>query len=443
MSKWIFPMPNIEASPTFDRAAATGTPVLLRLYSVLLAALVGLFLAAPVGGAMAQGGAGEQAALTIRLTQSGRMNRIEVGMTFRPGFRVTSMTSPNRIVVDFPEVDWRITAPRPGRSIRYVDDIRFGLVRPGASRMVIDLRAPARVTKAFTEETRPGAPPRFVIELTGVDQAAFDERAAADRPLRNRTAPATRLWPPKPRPRPKRGVVIVIDPGHGGIDPGAVHGDVHEKDLVLSYAQDIAASLSEVRGVRAVLTRDDDVFLTLRERVDVARRAGADAIISLHADALEQGVATGATVFTLSKEASDVEAEELATGNNRADVIGGVRFDDASDDVALVLVDFARRATDTASRELATELVHELKAQSQTLEGRALQSAGFRVLKAPDTPSVLIELGFLSSARDRARLLSPDGRKDLVAAIRSGVIAWAAAQQGERFDTIRQSVANE
>ncbi|MGB1213238.1 MAG: N-acetylmuramoyl-L-alanine amidase [Pikeienuella sp.] len=380
----------------------------------------------------------EKAALTIRLTQNGDINRIELGMTFRAGFKISTLTTPNRIVVDFPEIDWRIAAPRPGASIKYVDGVRFGLVRPGASRMVIDLRAPARVLHAFTEETRSDLPPRFVIELTGEEQSVFDARAAKERERVVRGDPQQK-WPPSPSPRPKQGVVIAIDPGHGGIDPGAVHGDVNEKDLVLSYAQDIAAAISAVEGMHAVLTRTDDTFLTLRERVEFARRAGADAMISLHADALEQGVATGATVFTLSKEASDVEAEELASGNNRADVIGGVRFDDAADDVALVLIDFARRATDAASKDLAAELVRELEVQSVTLEGRALQSAGFRVLKAPDTPSALIELGFLSSARDRNRLLSIEGRKGLVAAIKTGIVKWAMRQKGEHFDVVRRA----
>ena len=291
------------------------------------------------------------------------------------------------------------------------------------------------------KKRRPTYPPRFVIELVGEDEETFAARAKTQREA-ILGSDKVNLWPPAPLPRPKRGLVIAIDPGHGGIDPGALHDDVSEKELVLSYAKDIAAALSEVTGVHAVLTRNDDVFLTLRQRVEIARAADADALISLHADALERGDARGATVFTLSSEASDEEAEELASGNNRADVIGGVRFDDEADDVALVLVDFARRATDAASRDMAAELVRQLETTSETLEGRALQSAGFRVLKAPDIPSALIELGFLSSARDRERLLSFGGRADLVQAIKTGVLTWAARQSGPQFDKVRSFAAD-
>lgn len=454
MSKWIFPMPQIEASsyntaqPAPTRRAALWRkmarfPAMKRgndpMARARIAALV--WLMCTLFGVPNFATAEEQAALTVRLTQSGDINRIELGMTFRPGFKISTLISPNRIIVDFPEIDWRLTAPVPGRSIRYVDRMRFGLVRPGASRMVIDLRAPARVAKAYTEETRADLPPRFVIELVGESEEAFLARAQVQAIAAGKSNGAN-LWPPAPMRRPKRGIVIAIDPGHGGIDPGASYNDVSEKELVLSYANEIAAALSQTPGVRAVLTRTEDVFLTLRQRVEIARRAEADAFISLHADALERGDARGATVFTLSREASDEEAAELASGNNRADVIGGVRFDEEADDVALVLVDFARRATDAASREMAEELVRQLETTSETLKGRGLQSAGFRVLKAPDMPSALIELGFLSSARDRARLLSPDGRADLVEAIRVGILRWAAGQPGEQFDKVRAALPN-
>lgn len=368
------------------------------------------------------------AALSARLSQDGSANRLEVDLTSRVAFRVFTLEGPQRIVIDFPEIDWRLDPPRPGKAMQLIDGVRFGLVRPGASRLVIDLKRGAAVTRAFTTEGDTRAPARFIIEL----RPETDEAFAASAGWPDKGTAETALTP-APQNKPKRAVIVAIDAGHGGRDSGASSGRVIEKDLVLQYAVDLAAAIEKRPGYKAFLVRKGDEFLRLRTRVERARQAGADMMISIHADALAAGVASGASVYTLSREASDAEAAALVESHNRADDIAGVAVTTEESDVTSVLVDLARRSTDAASVGLAEALVSQLKARSKVLRGRALQSAGFRVLKAPDVPSVLVELGFLNSAADRERITSDEGRAALVKALSEGIHKWVLTQTSPRY----------
>ena len=377
---------------------------------------------------LASGAAGYEAALSARLTQDGAENTIELDLTVRPAFRVFTLDGPKRIVVDLPELDWRLDAPRPGKAMQLISGLRFGLVKPGVSRLVIDLKRAAAVTEAYTVDGELRAPAQLIIKLRPDTDAAFAARAGWPDDRADATAA-----PPIPKPRPKRAVVVAIDAGHGGRDSGATAGPVVEKKLVLDYARDLAAAIEARPGYRAFLVRDSDEFLRLRTRVERARRAGADLMVSIHADSLETGVASGASVYTLSEDASTAEAAALVESHNRADRIDGVSLDAQEDDVATILVNLSRRSTDAASVDLAEALVKQLKIRSKVLRSRALQSAGFRVLKAPDVPSVLIELGFLNSARDRARITSEEGRKNLVEAMAQGVHDWVLTRTSARY----------
>ena len=207
---------------------------------------------------------------------------------------------------------------------------------------------------------------------------------------------------------------------------------------MLDYARDLAEAIRAEPGFEAELTREDDEFLTLRQRVAVARAKRADVFVSLHADSLAQGVASGASVYTLSEKATTAEAAALAESANRADQLAGVSIEAAENDVTRILVDLAQRRTSELSATLAETVVGALEGRAPILEGRAIQAAGFRVLKAPDVPSILLELGFLSSPADRERLTSPEGRADLVAAIAEGIVAWARAQGGDRYAPARR-----
>ncbi len=377
-----------------------------------------------------------EAALSARLSQDGTENRLEVDLTSRVAFRVFTLDGPQRVVIDFPEIDWRLDPPRPGQAMQLIEGIRFGLVRPGASRLVIDLKRGAAVTSAFTTEGDARAPARFVIKL----RPETDEAFAANAGWPDADAPGAAT--PAPLAKPKRAVVVAIDAGHGGRDSGASSGRVIEKDLVLQYAVDLAADIEKRPGYKAFLVREGDEFLRLRTRVERARQAGADMMISIHADALAAGVASGASVYTLSKDASDAEAAALVESHNRADDIAGVAVSAEETDVTSVLVDLARRSTDAASVGLAEALVTQLKARSKVLRGRALQSAGFRVLKAPDVPSVLVELGFLNSAKDRARITSDEGRAAMVRALSEGIHKWVLTQTSPRYRWAQPETAN-
>lgn len=406
--------------------------------------IFGLSLLLPATGFAQTSADAPGSVLTARLAQSGSGAEVELGLSLRAAFRIFTLSDPMRVVVDMPDTVWQAEPPRPGAGLRLIEDIRFGIAEPGMARMVIDLRGPARVVQAFTADSQGSAPARLAVILAPTSEAEFAAKAgwpnglgpvgaAADSGERAELPDSI----PVPRPRPKRDVHVIIDPGHGGKDPGAVSDGVEEKDLVLAYAEALAAEISARTGFRAFLTREGDEFLSLRDRVAFARRTQGDIFISLHADALEIGVASGASVFTLSDEASDQEAAALSASHDRADIIAGVPLDAEEDDVTRVLVDFARRQTDTLSVDLAQALVERLKKTTPVLDGRALQSAGFRVLKAPDVPSVLVELGFMSSAADKARLLSPEGRGQIVEALASGILDWAMAQEGERFRPAR------
>ncbi|MEX2519396.1 MAG: N-acetylmuramoyl-L-alanine amidase [Paracoccaceae bacterium] len=367
------------------------------------------------------------------LATIGGVERLTVELGARAPFRIFTLDTPFRIVVDFPSMNWPEGAADISAGARMVETLRFGLRGEGAgARMVVDLARPARVVRAHTEAAGGGA--HLILLLSPTSPEEFAALAG---------------WPEKARPRvpPPRdrsdgdGVLVMIDPGHGGADPGASSRGVDEKDVVLDYARALAVSIDARPGFRARLTRRDDEFLTLRERVAITSEAGADVFLSLHADALAQGVATGASVYVLSEGASDREAAILASAHNGGEALDGVPLDGEESDVAKILLDLARRRADLRSRDLAERIVDELAKVAPVLAGRALQSAGFRVLRTPGIPSALIELGFMSSAKDRARLLSAQARSAVVEAVADAVAEWAKAEPGPAFDSLRAAGA--
>jgi N-acetylmuramoyl-L-alanine amidase len=222
--------------------------------------------------------------------------------------------------------------------------------------------------------------------------------------------------------------VVVIDPGHGGIDPGAVsRSGTAEKDVVLAFSQVLKEALDEAGHYDVHLTRDDDVFLSLHDRVQFARRHGADLFIAIHADSLSRGTARGATVYTLADKASDAEAEALAHKENRSDIIAGVNLVTETEQITGILIDLAQREAKNHAATFAKQLVGELKPVTN-LNRRPIRSAGFRVLMAPDVPSVLFELGYLSNRSDETLLLSPKWRREVAAAMAGAIERYFATQ---------------
>ncbi|MFN3614802.1 MAG: N-acetylmuramoyl-L-alanine amidase, partial [Rubrimonas sp.] len=227
----------------------------------------------------------------------------------------------------------------------------------------------------------------------------------------------------------RRGLVVAIDPGHGGVDPGALHGDLREKDVTLAMAQALAQALSD-RGHQPALTREADVFVSLAARRQAARRAGADALISLHADPWRDASASGASVYTLSDAASDALAERLAARENDADRAALAAYPGLSPDLSAALIDIARRGARGASERLGAALIGALRREGAADAGRPLRAAAFQILRAPDIPSALVELGFLSNADDRARLADPAWRAAAAEAMAEALDAWAAEGVG-------------
>jgi len=337
-------------------------------------------------------------------------------------WRVFTLDDPWRVVVDFSELDWTgADADALAGKAQRVSALALGTYRPGWSRMVIELDRPMLVAAAGMETSATGAEVR--IKLTDSDAARFAAHAGAPASAVFQEAELAAM--PAVEPRGTGPLRVVLDPGHGGLDPGAEREGVREKDLTLTFARELKDVLLRAANIEVVLTRDDDVFVPLEERVTIARRAGADVFLSLHADALAEGRASGATVYTLDEDASDVASEKLAERHDRADLLAGVDLSRTGDAVALVLMDMARTETRPRSERLAEALVEGLySATGSTYKSPHLHAA-FSVLKAPDIPSALVELGFLSSKKDRERLSDPDWRRQAAEGIRDALLYWA------------------
>lgn len=336
-------------------------------------------------------------------------------------WRVRLMDDPPRLVLDMREVDWTGLASMPRASSR-VRDLRAGVFRPGWSRLVMELAGPFTVTEAAMETA---GTPRVILRLDQATPAAFAERAGLPDPPEWAFPDAADL-PPAPPTAKGAPLVVVLDPGHGGLDPGAEAEGLTEAALMLTFARELKEEFLRAGDVRVVMTREADVFVPLETRMSIARAAGAQVFLSLHADALAEGEAVGATLYLLSDDAGDRAGQALAERHDRDDLLAGVDLSDQDDLVAQVLMDMARTETRPRTDRLAAALVASIKAEELTMHRHPRQAGSFSVLKSPDIPSLLIEVGFLSSARDRKRLTDPEWRARMVRAIRAGVAAWAA-----------------
>ena len=335
-------------------------------------------------------------------------------------WRVRLMADPPRLVLDLREVDWTGLAAMPQTSTALLA-LRAGVFRAGWSRLVVELAGPVRVTAAQMT-TDPGTV--VTLRLDPAPQAEFAALAALPEPA-EWALPDPALLPAATR-RGDGPLVVVLDPGHGGLDPGAERDGQTEAALMLGFARELKELLLRDGGFDVVMTRDEDMFVPLETRISVARAAGADVFISLHADAIAEGEAVGATIYTLDAAASDAASAALAERHDRDDLLAGLDLTDQDDLVAEVLMDMARTTTAPRTARLADALQAAIQAVDLRMHRHPQQRAGFSVLKSPDIPSVLIELGFLSSARDLARLTDPEWRGRMTAALRDGLLAWAA-----------------
>lgn len=348
------------------------------------------------------------------------------------------LAAPDRIAVD-------VTGAEPGalgEPAGAVSAIRQGRFAADTTRVVFDMAAPRRITagrfsddgQSLTLSIAPGvesasAAPRRIWVPKAAESAA--------RP-RNRYALSVELDAPEPGPPPPRITgradrpLVVIDAGHGGFDPGALSPDgTREKDITLAVARAIRDELVRGGRVRVALTREDDRFLVLQERAQIARALKADLFISVHADSAPGTTATGATIYTLSEVASDATAARLAARENKADVINGVNLSGQSADISSILIDLAQRETMNASARFADLLKRE-GSGLMPFKPDYHRMAGFAVLKAPDTPAILLEVGYVTNGADVARLTSPAGRAAIAESIRRAVDVQFARRYASR-----------
>lgn len=357
---------------------------------------------------------------------------LELDLSQPVPYRLRLLKAPARVVVDFNEVDWRgFDAQAMVRGAR-VSRVAAGVLRPGWSRLELYLAEPMQVSQASMRRDRESGRARLDLRLVPVPRAAFDAMAlSAAQALHDLPEPAD-IAAARPRQDGVRPLRVVLDPGHGGVDPGAEQPGLTEAGLMLTFARELRDMLRRA-GMEVTMTRDADVFVPLEMRITLARAARADVFLSLHADSLPEGYAHGATVYTLSRDASEMAGALLAERHNRTDLLAGVDLSAHGDDVAAVLMDLARRETAPRNRLLAEALVTGLRAEIGTMHKRPHQQAGFSVLKAPDYAAALIELGFMSSPRDLEKLVDPVWREQAARGIVRALQAWAredAAQRG-------------
>jgi N-acetylmuramoyl-L-alanine amidase len=361
----------------------------------------------------------------VRLGGDLAETRLVMDLSRKIDLHAFTLADPYRVVVDIPEVVFRLP-PNAGESGRgLIKAFRFGLMMEGGSRIVLDLAKPARVQKAFVMDADAGDPARLVLDLVATDRASFlrqitlDEKLLIERTVHSQ--PQVNSGDPRP--------LVVLDPGHGGIDTGtrAPTGEL-EKDIVLDFAKRLRQRIESAGKYRVLMTRSDDTFVPLAERVEIARKANASLFVSIHADSLphSEGDAQGATVYTLSNKASDAEAAQVAEMENHSDVVAGVDLKGEPDDVAGILIDLAQRETKTFSMQFAHKLVADLKGVAR-LHKEPLKSAGFRVLRAPDVPSALVELGYVSNRDDLKSLMSDSWRDRTADSIAKAIDAYLSA----------------
>ncbi|MGY4570120.1 MULTISPECIES: N-acetylmuramoyl-L-alanine amidase [Bradyrhizobium] len=359
-----------------------------------------------------------------RLAGDAKQTRFILDLDRKIEFRAFPLAEPYRVVVDIPQVDFQLAAGTGSAGRGLVKAFRYGLVMPGGSRIVFDLTGPVKIANSYVLDAANGQPPRLVLDFEEVDRTSFVQSLApASRPeskpaiseSTTATIPAVTSAALPPVAVTDARPLIVIDPGHGGIDNGTQSGDQTEKNLVLGFGLALRDRIEKSGKYRVVMTRSDDTFIPLNDRVKIARSQSAALFVSIHADALprREGDAQGATIYTVSDKASDAEAERLAEAENKADAIAGVNLTDEPTEVADILIDLAQRETKTFSNRFARLLMDEMKTTVR-MHKHPLKSAGFRVLKAPDVPSVLVEIGYVSNKGDLEHLVSESWRNKAV-----------------------------
>ncbi len=380
---------------------------------------------------------GSAVAIAADLSSQGAQSKLTLTLSKAVEARAFIMERPDRVVIDLPEVNFQLDSDSGRRRDGVVQSFRYGLFAPGRSRIVIDLASPATVGRIDTVTRPRDGAVLMTIPLQRVDRDTFRKAAASSDP---RPAPAQAAKTANTDPRP----LIVIDAGHGGTDPGAIASTgVFEKDIVFGFAQDLAEKLNAAGRYRVQMTRDRDVFVPLNERVRIAREAKADLFISIHADSISSAPQVrGATIYTGSEKATDAESAKLAERENRADAAAGAEAAEATPDIADILQELTLRETRGFSSSFARNLMGQL-APVMEMSTKPHREARFVVLRSPDVPSVLVELGYLSSKRDLEKLQDPDWRAGVTGSMAKAIEQFFATRTsiGKPGSATRRSAA--
>jgi N-acetylmuramoyl-L-alanine amidase len=365
-------------------------------------------------------------AVAAALTSDAEKTQLVFTLSREVTARAFLMERPDRVIVDLPEVNFQLPAEAGRRRGGVVSSFRYGLFAAGRSRIVIELSQPAVVARIDAVPDEDGFA-LLRIELARADRQAFRKAAESVDPAGRAARSAA------PANRPDHRPLVVIDPGHGGIDPGAIAtGGAHEKDIVFGFADRLRRRLEGTGRYRVLMTRDHDVFVPLDERVRIARDAKADLFISIHADSISAAPhVRGFTVYTGSEQASDTESQRLAERENKADAAAGLDFEGTPGDVADILQALTLRETRSFSQRFAQKLVGAIN-PVMALSKKPQRQAAFRVLRAPDVPAVLVELGYLSSREDINLLLSEAWRDRSTAAMSAAVDRFFATRVAGR-----------
>jgi N-acetylmuramoyl-L-alanine amidase len=359
--------------------------------------------------------------------------RLSIALSAPVAVDAYSLSGPDRIIIDLPEINFQIAATVGKKAKGFVPGFRFGLIAPGRSRIVLDLSEPAEIVSAQVVEKRGGFG-ELVIDLRRTDRASFTALASRPERLQAKSQVQAPVTSTNRSSVVDKLPVVVIDPGHGGIDPGASGAAVSEKAIVLAFGLALRDRLIESGRYKVVMTRDDDRFISLGDRVLAARSAGAELFISVHADSMTQAQdVRGATIYTGSDRATDNESARLAAKENAVDSAAGLDQREDTEEVAGILMELARRETKVFSSNFARTLVGRL-GPSIKLHRIPLRSAGFRVLGAPDIPSVLIELGYVTSSRDAELLTSDAWRRGAAHSVASAVDDFFKSRRSALMD---------
>ncbi|MBB3215180.1 N-acetylmuramoyl-L-alanine amidase [Ochrobactrum sp. RC6B] len=364
------------------------------------------------------------AALTFRMAGDDLRTRIVVMFDREPKLSTLLLDNPHRLVVDLPETrfgfDEKSMEPRG-----LVSRVRYGLVGKGRSRLILTLRGPFKVEDLRVLKNESASGYRLVADIVATSDREFAEQLQGRKEITSSTDRDEKPVEAASQNGTARPFTIMIDPGHGGIDSGAESlSGIKEKDLTLAFGQELRDRLAQDKNIKVLMTREDDTFLRLSERVRIARQHEADLFISIHADTINQHDIRGATVYTISDKASDSVARAMAERENKSDTLAGAAPEEQPE-VTDILLDLTRRETHTFSLSFAEKVIHSLQGQVNLINNPH-RFAGFQVLRAPDVPSVLIEIGYLSNAEDEKLISNPEWRKKLADRLAIAIKAFEA-----------------